>query len=304
MVGDGKEKDTLLATHAGNTLHTHPHPHTLFSHQSLVPEITPRESERVALNSARYASFVLSNLLVLSSMFGLISGLGDTNPLTYKALTGIVLGTGAVCATIFLAVVRTPPSGNAGAESSSPTPTATSKAGGGKGVYDWLKDPNLYKTAVVYITMRIASNLTTLYMALFLVQTLGMDPTTIASIPFVIFASSLLTVSGLKRLTERVGVRGTLTLGAAVFACGGVGILSVQRGPQANAMFAVAAALGIGLAGLTVSTATLQSELLGEDTLSAGFVFGIMSAVDNLVVGLLVFGLHLASDSLSQQQQL
>ena len=133
-------------------------------------------------------------------------------------------------------------------------------------------------------------------MALFLTTSLGMEQGAIAAIPLVIFACSLATVSQLTALTQRLGVRRTLCAGVAVFSLGSATILLLP--PAVNgAMYAAAAALGIGLAAITVSVATLQSSLLGSDTSSAGFVFGSMSALDKLVVGVVVLGVQIASDS-------
>ena len=272
------------------------------SHQALVPELTPHETERVVLNSVRYAAFVASNILVLASMFVLLeanaygaSPQTEKSPLTYKTLTGIVLGVGAVCAMAFLAIVRSPPPL---APSPAPSPLAPANAlpPPGRTPLQWLRTADYYKTAACYVTMRLGTNITTLYMALFLTTTLGMEQGAIASIPFVIFASSLATVSQLKALTARLGVRRTLLLGASVFALGSATILLLP-GAKSGVMYGAAAALGCGLAAITVSVATLQSTLLGSDTRSAGFVFGSMSALDKLVVGVVVLGVQIASDS-------
>ena len=272
------------------------------SHQALVPELTPHETERVVLNSVRYAAFVASNILVLASMFVLLeanafgpSPQTEKSPLTYKTLTGIVLGVGAACAMAFLAIVRSPPP--VAPSSTTPSPLAPADAlPPGRTPLQWLRTADYYKTAACYVTMRLGTNITTLYMALFLTTTLGMEQGAIASIPFVIFASSLATVSQLKALTARLGVRRTLLLGASVFALGSATILLLP-GAKSGVMYGAAAALGCGLAAITVSVATLQSTLLGSDTRSAGFVFGSMSALDKLVVGVVVLGVQIASDS-------
>jgi Na+/melibiose symporter-like transporter len=310
-------------------------------HQSLVPELTPVETERVALNAVRYSSFVCSNILVLVSMFILLetnaygaSPATEDSPLLYKTVTGIVLGLGACCAAVFLATVRAAPPTAAKAAALPAAPgTATVAAAAalpGRTPLMWLATADYHKTAACYITMRLATNITTLvsgalrgggqphtafararspspphtlltlppcaqFMALFLTTSLGMTQGAIAAIPFVIFACSLATVSQLTALTQRLGVRRTLCAGAAVFSLGSAAILLLP--PAVNgAMYAAAAALGVGLAAMTVSVATLQSSLLGSDTSSAGFVFGSMSALDKLVVGVVVFGLQAASD--------
>jgi hypothetical protein len=106
----------------------------------------------------------------------------------------------------------------------------------------------------------------------------------------------LAAVSQLKALTAALGVPRTLLAGAAVFALGSATILLLP-GSLNGVMYGAAAALGVGLAAITVSVATLQSTLLGSDTRSAGFVFGSMSALDKLVVGVVVLGVQIASDA-------
>jgi Na+/melibiose symporter-like transporter len=253
---------------------------------------------------------VAANLLVLTSMLVLLTtnafGPGtqtEDSPATYKVLTGIVLGTGSALAVAFLSLVRAPrlaapsemvagatPAGGVAAAAAAAAAAPTRPIG------EWLRTLDLYKTLLAYITMRMATNFTTLYMALYVTTTLAMDQGAIAAIPFVIFAASLLSVSQLKRLTACLGLRGALSAGAVLFSVGSAGILLAAPGPASAVMYPVALCLGAGLAAITVSVATLQSELLGDDTASAGFVFGIMSAADKLVVGVAVLGVQLAAE--------
>ena len=279
------------------------------AHQALVPELTPSVEGRVLLNSLRYSSMVAANLLVLTSMLVLLTtgafGPGtqtEDSPATYKVLTGIVLGTGSALAAAFLALVRAPPVAPpsekvAGVTVAGVTTAAAAAAAApSRPIGEWLRTLDLYKTLFAYITMRMATNFTTLYMALYVTTTLAMDQGAIAAIPFVIFAASLLSVSQLKRLTACLGLRGALSVGAVLFSVGSAGILLAAPGPASAVMYPVALCLGAGLAAITVSVATLQSELLGDDTASAGFVFGIMSAADKLVVGVAVLGVQLAAE--------
>jgi Na+/melibiose symporter-like transporter len=275
------------------------------SHQALVPELTPLETERVVLNSVRYAAFVASNILVLASMFALLTAnaFGPTpqtedSPLTYSTLTGIVLGTGVCCAALFLALVRAPPPAPAAPQAAAAAAPAAAAAAAapGRTPLQWLRTAAYYKTAALYVTMRLGTNITTLYMALFLTTTLGMEQGAIAAIPFVVFACSLGAVSQLKAATAALGVRRTLCAGAGVFAAGSAAILLLPPA-LAPVMYGAAACLGVGLAAITVSVATLQSSLLGSDTRSAGFVFGSHSALDKLVVGVVVLGVQIASDA-------
>jgi len=111
------------------------------------------------------------------------------------------------------------------------TAAAAAAAAPSRPIGEWLRTLDLYKTLFAYITMRMATNFTTLYMALYVTTTLAMDQGAIAAIPFVIFAASLLSVSQLKRLTACLGLRGALSVGAVLFSVGSAGILLAAPGP-------------------------------------------------------------------------
>ena len=56
------------------------------------------------------------------------------------------------------------------------TAAAAAAAAPSRPIGEWLRTLDLYKTLFAYITMRMATNFTTLYMALYVTTTLAMDP--------------------------------------------------------------------------------------------------------------------------------
>ena len=74
----------------------------------MVPELTHDESERVMLNSARYAFTILANVMVFITMFFVLHFFGDgssdnsDNPATYSFVTYIVLSVGGLTSSAFL----------------------------------------------------------------------------------------------------------------------------------------------------------------------------------------------------------
>jgi Na+/melibiose symporter-like transporter len=87
------------------------------SHMAMVPELTYDDSERVVLNSARYAFTILSNLAVFVAMLAIVGvggadggsadagdpgGAKAADPAIYQRLAIIVLGVGGACSAVFL----------------------------------------------------------------------------------------------------------------------------------------------------------------------------------------------------------
>jgi Na+/melibiose symporter-like transporter len=151
------------------------------------------------------------------------------------------------------------------------------------------------RPAVVYLALRLATTVTNLYLVSFIEETLRMEPVSVATIPFVIYACSLAAAGGLGRLAKLVGRRTLFVFGAVLFV-GACVLISFVPPEYGALMYPLVACIGFGSATATVNVATLQSDLLGTDLRSAAFVFGVMSMADKVHAGVIILGLQIYSD--------
>ncbi len=169
---------------------------------TLVPDLTPRDDERLLLYSARYAVTIFANMYVFAVAFALLQGSGNSaaaerDPGTYLNLTMAVLSVGVAFSILFLFLGRTdalevvaPAAGSKSSSSSkggkgsseedklaapgalsvqvSSAPEAAvaapAAARPGKTNTEWLMTLVFWKTLAVYVFMRLAVTIAGVYM--------------------------------------------------------------------------------------------------------------------------------------------
>jgi len=270
--------------------------------QTLVPELSPRADDRLLLNSARYVTSVCANMFVFVAFLVILTTATRANPVeagdSYLQLTGAVLATGALTTAAFVATTaRAPALRAAPAAPEGAAKAAAAAAAPSRSPRDWLRTREFWLTLAVYALSRLATTVTSLYLVSFVEVTLRMDGAAAATVPATQFAASLAAALALKRAAAAWGRRALLLGGGVAFVGACASISFIPPGAFSALIYPVVAAVGVGAATATVSVATLQSDLLGDDTASAGFVFGVMSLSDKLNAGVVILGLGIASDA-------
>ncbi|XP_022096604.1 major facilitator superfamily domain-containing protein 12-like isoform X2 [Acanthaster planci] len=266
---------------------------TQISHLSLIPELTNVATERVALNAIRYSFTVFANIFVYGICWVLLNStdssvLSSADVPQFRYLAVIVVGTGAVFSLIFHCGTQEPKE----SRTSTMPCCIVNKMKFGQNQEqcnmlwkDWLFESQFYQVALIYMSSRLMVNISQVYIPMYVTETLGLNKTTIALVPLVIYVSGF-TASFLAGLVNKyLGRKLTYFISVLVF-LGGCGWLYVPDiGFQ---VYGAACLLGAGGSTLLVTSLALTSDLISHNTESGAFVYGAMSFTDKLSNGIAV----------------
>ncbi|XP_046543115.1 major facilitator superfamily domain-containing protein 12-like isoform X1 [Haliotis rubra] len=277
---------------------------TQISHLSLIPDLTPNESERVGLNGLRYAFTVLSNLAVFGIAWLLLAlgsnsdttQLSDKDAPKFRDLAFIVIGTGLVFSFLFHIGTKEKRTENLDPEFSHgrdalDTTTSGSLQRSSKcnrmSTTDWLKEPQFFQVGVLYMCTRLYVNLSQVYLPMYLVETLSLDKTNIAIVPLVVYVTGFFTSLVMKPVNHLVGRKVTYIIGI-VFAVGSCVWIHFITSASAMQVFGVAVLMGVGGTTMLITSLAMTADLIGNNTESGAFVYGAMSFTDKLSNGIAI----------------
>lgn len=258
------------------------------SHLSLVPELTPTEHERTELIAIRYSFTVLSNVLVYCITWAVLhitsdqdskAQIGPQDAPKFQKVVFIGIAVGAVASVLFHIFVK---EGSVNNSSGALRRNTTS-------VSALLKDIQLYQVACIYMPTRLFVNLSQIYIPLYLHESLNMPATSLATIPLIMFLSSFVMSLVIERLNTKLGRKISYLLGVllGIAAClwirFGAGITYVRY-----QIYPVSLILGSAGSVMLVTSLGVSADLIGRNTDSGAFVYGIMSFTDKLSNGLAV----------------
>ncbi|XP_071794886.1 major facilitator superfamily domain-containing protein 12-like [Asterias amurensis] len=266
---------------------------TQISHLSLIPELTPLDAERVALNAIRYTFTVLSNICVFAICWVLLDATG-TPVLTpadipqFRYLAIIVVGTGAVFSLIFHCGTREPLKSRT---QDMPCCIKNRKK------YlnlderckmtwkDWLFESQFYQVALIYMCSRLMVNISQVYISMYITETLKLSKTSIAIVPLVMYVSGFISSFLVSLVNKKLGRKLTYFLSVLVFSGGCTWLWFPDIDKQ---VYGAAVLIGAGGSTLLVTSLALTSDLIAHNTESGAFVYGAMSFTDKLSNGVAV----------------
>jgi Na+/melibiose symporter-like transporter len=293
------------------------------SHLAMVPEITSRENERGSLITIRNVGSVASNIFVYSILWIMLGAAGDGDnvnaigPKDLHTFTNVMLisvvGVGGICSLVFHVLIKPTTEkvsrrmDNADVENSTTpdnkndvnkadclkdshsytTESFDHSSGTKMGIFKWFLEPQFYLIACVYMVTRLFVNISNSYIPLYLQHSLGLENIFVAVVPLVMYISGLIVSIVLKFLTKRYGFKLAFALSCLI---GVSGCLWIWFGCKPSTVryeiFIVAALMGGGGSSMLISSLTIVSSLVGQNTESSAFVYGAMSFVDKLSCGL------------------
>jgi len=167
---------------------------------------------------------------------------------------------------------------------------------------DWLRLPVFYRVALVYMFVRLATNVSQVYLTFFIAVSLQMSELAIAILPLIVYLSQLAATLAAKRLSVRLGRRNSLVCGAAIFCAACAAMFATPAGASA-AMYPTVALLGAGSAITMVISVSLEADLVGRNIESAAFVYGAISFTDKLANGVAVLAIQFVFEALPDDEQ-
>lgn len=268
------------------------------SHLSLIPELTPNEHDRTRLTAVRYSFTVISSIFVYVNAWFFLHLNGDDTKLgpSYApkfqqiVWSGIFLG--LCCSALFHIFIKEGEGlGSRDIRGGQPRHS----------VSDILKNVKIYKVAVIYMSTRLFVNLSQVFIPLYLHETLDKTASTLALIPLTIFIGSFFMSFGIGKLNRMFGRKLAYFIGvvmgiaACIWIKNGAGNFYFQYG-----IYGVSILIGAGGSIVLVTSLGITADLIGNQTSSGAFVYGIMSFTDKLANGIAVIiiqDLHKADGS-------
>ncbi|KAL3318233.1 Major facilitator superfamily domain-containing protein 12 [Cichlidogyrus casuarinus] len=278
------------------------------SHLAMINDLTDDAGERTLLTSIRYFFNVLSNLTVFLGFYIAFqrseSEFGAEDASTFWHLCLVLVTIGLVCAIIFHALVRDSdfkrdfsdvPSETTsllGESRREPAVTNEYSAYAFIGPVDdwkaWLRVPDFWLMAGLYMMTRLIVNISQSYISSYLVDWLHMTKINIALVPLTIYLSSIIASLMQRPISHKVSREVNCAIGVvftAVFC-----VLARFAGCPAmkSMVYSAAAMLGIGCTTLLVTNLSMISDLIGPYKHTSAFVFGAMSFCDKISNGITI----------------
>ncbi|ESO09125.1 hypothetical protein HELRODRAFT_110029 [Helobdella robusta] len=278
------------------------------AHMTLVTELTPDESERVGLNSYRNAMTLFANVLVYGIAWSLFHR--DSNEQWSQQDTSLfmilmfaVVAIGVTC-TIFFHIFTKEP-GDLRDQYENQVLIQRVDDQPKMEWADWLKEPQFYLVGICYMFARLISNVSQTYWPFYIIDSLHLTKQYAAIIPLVVFVSGFITSLLMRPLNKVFGRKPTFLLGSIVMGMALLWMAFLDYN-SSKQVFGSAVIIGVGSTTLLVTALSMVADVIGEQTSSSAFVYGVMSFGDKLSSGVTLMLIqllephcHLSSDSLT-----
>lgn len=270
------------------------------AHLSLIPDLTASEHGRTELTAVRYSMSVCSSVVVYLITWSVLhvtrnSPLDQIGPDdAYKFRNIVLIGTalGSVFSLWFYMGLHEPTSlqarqmekQNKEEDQQRLLTTTTHKT-----TAAFFRDPRLYQAALLYVSSRLFSTLSQVFVPLYLDESLGEDAESLALVPLATFLASFAASLAVKSMNRRCGRMLTYMLGALLCLVSCVWIY-LGSGPnyESREIYAVAILLGSGSSVTLVTSLCITADLIGDSTDSGAAVYSAVTFADKLFNGLAV----------------
>ncbi|KAK8961726.1 hypothetical protein KSP40_PGU015043 [Platanthera guangdongensis] len=257
---------------------------TQVSHMSMVNCITLNPTSRVSLTSCRNAFTMVANLSLYAVAFAIFS-IYNANAysdikLQYRWIAYLSIFIGCCFVVVFLICTKEPE-------------LRHNSLGESKISWNyWFKKTLYFQVALVYVLMRLVTNVSQALLAFFVIDDLGMPQSSKALVPAIIYICSFI-VSVILQEVSWTGSRlkAFFISGAILWIFSGSGIFVLPSSLH-NTMYLFSITIGIGNALMMVTGISMQSMLVGKDLNGCGFVYGSLSFLDKLSCGLALYALE------------
>lgn len=165
---------------------------------------------------------------------------------------------------------------------------------------DWLRVPEFYKVAGVYMCTRLATNVSQVYISFYVTATLDMSQTAIALVPLLLYISQLVATVVMKRVAALLGRHFSMLAGAILFGAACCAMLFIPASAS-WAAYPAMCFLGAGSAVITIISVSMEADLVGRNVESGAFVYGAMSLTDKLSNGIFIFAIQYAGNGLNKE---
>eukprot|EP00756_Hemistasia_phaeocysticola_P006907 Hpha_TRINITY_DN14045_c0_g1::TRINITY_DN14045_c0_g1_i1::g.44122::m.44122 len=281
---------------------------TQISHLAMIPDLTGGCPERrTSLNAIRYAATVLSTVAVYSVAWVLLShsgtdstdsGSGSDNLSRANHTQFKWLALGIICFGGVLSLLGFHWGMRSNIRHCDHLDQDVTKGVSVGAKCIWLKQPKFYSVALMYMCTRLIVNITQSYLALYLLETLDMPKTAIATAPLVLYASSLVGTSLTGVMHSKLGALVSYVIAVLLAAGAGSGLFLCPD-DKTWIVYPCVCVFGVCCAVLMVSCLSMVADLIG-DLPGSAFVYGSFSFTDKLSSGGVIMAIQTSSFGLSK----
>ncbi|XP_059489123.1 major facilitator superfamily domain-containing protein 12-like [Neocloeon triangulifer] len=268
------------------------------SHLSLIPHLSPHEHQRTKLIAIRYTFTVISNILVYVITWTILhmtsditdDQIGPQDMFKFQHIVLIGLAIGIFCSIFFhCGTPEPPPTRSMSIDSSQEIIEPNLPARRKMSPKKFMKVPQFYQVALLYMCTRLFVNLSQVYMPLYLHDSLKVNAEALATVPLAMFLSSFAFSFLVGHVNKFCGRKISYLFGALL---GGGACAWVYFGTgdfySKYEIYGVASLFGAGSSVLLVTSLGITADFIGSDSESGAFVYGSMSFADKLSNGLAV----------------
>ncbi|RMX53271.1 hypothetical protein pdam_00019494, partial [Pocillopora damicornis] len=155
-----------------------------------------------------------------------------------------------------------------------------------KAVRTWLKDPHLYKVAIIYACTKGSQDVFYAYLPLLLTDKLKFEKEAIANLPLILLVSATLSSQISRKLSGKVGKKWSFIVAALTVTGSCLWFLRINQSSRVFTYPAVVL-LGFGSSAMFVNALGFATELIGDNKGSSGFVISVVGTTSNLTSGTL-----------------
>ncbi|CAB3378567.1 major facilitator superfamily domain-containing protein 12-like [Cloeon dipterum] len=265
------------------------------AHLSLIPDLTASAHGRTELTAIRYSMSVCSSIAVYLITWSVLrvtrnkagDQIGPQDAYKFQNIVLIGVGLGSLFSLWFHAGLKEPASlqqKQSAAKRDKEQPPLLFKS-----TAAFFKDPRLYQAAVLYVSSRLFTTLSQVFVPLYLDESLGEDAESLALVPLCTFVASFVASLVVKGMNKGLGRMLAYMIGALLCMIGCVWIY-FGEGPtyQSRDVYFVATLLGGGSSVTLVTSLCITADLIGDNTDSGAAVYSAVTFADKLFNGLAV----------------
>lgn len=278
------------------------------SHMSLIPDLSSIQSDRIDMNAIRYFFTIMANIVLYSIIWFVFNsdtsaiGENDSTMILYTSLS--LTSIGCLFSLLFHVFLQEKKENN---EDTNVLEEFDSQSNilindNRRGWRKWFKLPKFYLITLMYGTSRLLVNCTQVYFVLQLVYSMNIPKTAIAFCPLILYIFSLIGTMLIKPLVHFFNVLVSFLIGCVLCIATGFWYMYIAQNKANSQLFDLSsifvACMLLGLSGtlLVVCTLYFATNLIGNNTDSGAFVYGIMSLFDKLINGVVILIIQALTD--------
>ncbi|PHT95150.1 hypothetical protein T459_03032 [Capsicum annuum] len=254
---------------------------TQVSHMAMVNGITLDQTSRVACVSCRNAFTMVASLIVYGVGFFIFNSSVKQVEIKeqYHLLAFITILIGC-CFVIIFHLGTKEPRVKQVSHKTNPRGSSWKR---------WLKNGLYYRVACIYMLTRVVTNISQVFLALYVISDLHMSQSSKALVPAIIYLCSFVTSVVLQELEWSSNrLKAIFSVGGLLWLFSGAVVLSLPINMN-SLMYILSVVIGIANAFMMVTSVGMESELVDKEVEGSAFVYGSLGFVEKVLCGIMLY---------------